>query len=198
MGAEMSLSYRTMPTEQLARWHYPRNPDHYLIRPRVIEREPRPGDIHPLPQSDLRAFLGVVPIDYTYNLRFVELRPRVSEEIGHPYGFYRFKERMIVLYSVPAREWFFPLRLQHYAQGYLKSFRADAEITDMGVRVTWKQAKDLSLFRTPIKTGRKGPHPGSLHYVPFAPLLPMLGEGIRGTLRLCIVTPIVKTVFGLI
>lgn len=154
----MSLSYRTMPTEQLARWRYPRNPDHYLIRPRVIEREPRPGDIHPLPQSDLRAFLGVVPIDYTYNLRFVELRPRVSEEIGHPYGFYRFKERMIVLYSVPAREWFFPLRLQHYAQGYLKSYRADAEITDMGVRVTWKQPKDLSLFMLHVLFHELGHH----------------------------------------
>jgi hypothetical protein len=33
--------------------------------------------------------------------------------------------------------------------------------------------------RPPNKTERGGPHPGSLHCVPFAPLLPMLGEGIR-------------------
>jgi len=89
----------------LATRRFPRDRDGGALFPRIVERRPRPGDVHPLAYGYLSALLNYQRVDYVYGLRKIELRPRVSSQVGDPYGFYRRSERLIVLYSVPPSRW---------------------------------------------------------------------------------------------
>ena len=74
-----------------------------MARPRVIERRPRHGDIHPVPKDLLEALLVIVPPEYVHGLRCIELRARQGP-VGYPYASYRRSEKVVVVYSVPT-EW---------------------------------------------------------------------------------------------
>jgi hypothetical protein len=41
--------------------------------PRIIQRKPRPGDVHPLPSNILPRFLSWLPLAYLHDLRQIEL-----------------------------------------------------------------------------------------------------------------------------
>jgi hypothetical protein len=72
--------------------------------PRIVERKPRRGDVHPLSPSAIRAFLRALPVEQLHGLRRVELRARV-DDVGAPFALYRREERDIILYSLPPDEW---------------------------------------------------------------------------------------------
>jgi hypothetical protein len=72
--------------------------------PRIVERKPRRGDVHPLSPAAIRAFLRALPAEQLHGLRRVELRARV-DDVGAPFAIYRREERDIILYSLPPDEW---------------------------------------------------------------------------------------------
>jgi hypothetical protein len=98
----MSQSYRDQKPRYLAarRFGIGLNDDKPL--PRIIERKSRKGDIHPLNARLLRGALRLdVPLDYLYGLSRIELRARMGNEIGVPFGCYLTDEKAIILYSLP-------------------------------------------------------------------------------------------------
>ena len=72
--------------------------------PRVVARKPRRGDVHPLSPTAIRAFLRALPAEQLRGLRRIELRARI-DDVGDPFALYRREERDILLYSLPADEW---------------------------------------------------------------------------------------------
>jgi hypothetical protein len=48
----------------------------------------------------VRGFLRLLPTEYVYGLKAIELRPRPGA-VGQPYGLYRPGEKTIILYSLP-------------------------------------------------------------------------------------------------
>ncbi len=79
-----------------------------VVLPRIIQRKPRPGDIHPVDKKALRGILRSSPEEYVYGLDRIEFKPREaprSEEgytlIGAPFGFYMRVDKSITLFSLP-------------------------------------------------------------------------------------------------
>jgi hypothetical protein len=72
--------------------------------PRVVARKPRRGDVHPLSPTAIRAFLRALPPVQLKGLRRIELRARI-EDVGDPFALYRREERDILIFSLPADEW---------------------------------------------------------------------------------------------
>lgn len=103
----MSKSYRTELPGVIAARNFRRDREDEPILPRIVERPPRRGDVHPLTRSALLKILPQMPISYLYGLRRVELRPRLAG-VGHPFGRYRSVEKAVILYSLPPDEWRFP------------------------------------------------------------------------------------------
>jgi hypothetical protein len=76
--------------------------------PRIVERAPAAGDIHPLTARALRGLFERIPAEYLYGLARIELRARRTAAVGQPFGCYRRDEKVLILYSVPPRVWRFP------------------------------------------------------------------------------------------
>jgi hypothetical protein len=72
--------------------------------PRVVARKPRRGDVHPLSPTAIRAFLRALPPAQLRGLRRIELRARI-DDVGAPFALYRREERDILIFSLPADEW---------------------------------------------------------------------------------------------
>ena len=126
----MSRSYRTQKESIIARRRV-------TMLPRVIERPPAFGDIHPLAGRTVRCLFRRIPLEYLYGLARIELRPRQTAAVGQPFGCYLRDEKIVILYSVPPSVWQFPGRLP---ADYRRSFEArSATISQHGdhVRVTW-------------------------------------------------------------
>jgi hypothetical protein len=138
----MSASYRTTKTWIAAARRFPRDREGNGILPRVIEREPRIGDVHPLRKQHIVAFLHKLPIDYLYGLKRIELRPRPSDEIGKPYGCYLVDEKIIILYSVPALQW----QVSDKGAWLFELHGAEIEAKQDAVFVHWKKPVDLAYF----------------------------------------------------
>lgn len=103
----MSRSYRTQKEATIANKRMPRDRSGSIVYPRVVERKPSPGDIHPVSKPVLsRLFCDMIPLEYVYGLKRVELRPRRNNQIGYPFGEYQWDEPVIRLYSLPL-EWSF-------------------------------------------------------------------------------------------
>ena len=115
----MSKSFRTQPTRIIARKRVKRNASGDIEYPRIVFQKPRPGDIHPIDKKLIRSILHRIPVEYVCGLKKVELRSRKNKKIGEPYGFYRYSERMIVLYSVPSDAWV----LDGFSPQWRKAFR---------------------------------------------------------------------------
>jgi hypothetical protein len=72
--------------------------------PRVVEHEPRRGDVHPLPKAMLTRVLPLLPPYIPRAISAIELRARTSD-IGDPYGTYHPRDALVRLYSVPFPDW---------------------------------------------------------------------------------------------
>lgn len=98
----MSRSRRTRPPRVVAEERAPQTREGERVLPRVVEREPRRGDSHPLSARWLRKALRErVPPEYLLGLKRIELRARESAEVGEPFGCYLSDERVIRLFSLP-------------------------------------------------------------------------------------------------
>jgi hypothetical protein len=76
----MSDSRHTDPPSEIARRCMPKDKAGEYIYPRVIEKKPRRGDVHPLDKSFLTHTLkDIVPLEYVYGLTCIELRARETE-----------------------------------------------------------------------------------------------------------------------
>jgi hypothetical protein len=96
----MSRSYRTDPKWRIAERNAPRDENGRIVLPRIVEKAPRPGDIHPLSGQLLTRLLGRLPPELYYGLRLVEMRARQGK-CGDPYAYYFPRSKTIWLYSLP-------------------------------------------------------------------------------------------------
>jgi hypothetical protein len=102
----MSDTFNTWPPDIYALSAHERDKHGRRVLPRILQRKPRPGDIHPLKPGTLHDCLRIVPPAYVYGLKAVELSPRRGD-VGAPYGVYLRGEKRIRLYSCPPRFWRF-------------------------------------------------------------------------------------------
>jgi hypothetical protein len=136
----MSRSYRTQKENIIARRRVPGR-----LPLRVVVREPRRGDIHPLPKRAIRGILSSVPLEYVYGLSRVELRPRQTDAVGKPFGCYWPDEKAIILYSVPPLVWNFPSIRADFRRSLLACYVTITQEKD-SIRVVWPDSVFISLW----------------------------------------------------
>jgi len=128
-----------------------------VVKPlRIIKRKPFHGDIHPLNKRQIRNLLKLVPDEYVYGLKAIELRPR-NGEIGCPFGQYLRNEKIILLYSLPMNWGEIPLGTQCISSVEMWN----ANISDHGekYKVVWENKVDLFFwFFTYVLTHELGHH----------------------------------------
>jgi hypothetical protein len=153
----MSRSYRTQKESVIAERRVERGADGNVVLPRVVERQPASGDIHPLSKRTLTRLLQKLPVEYLYGLSRIELRARQGSEIGHLYGCYWKDERAIVLYSLPT-VW----RLRGISKNFARSltrFYADFKFEEEVVVVSWRDEAVMGLwFYCDVFTHELGHH----------------------------------------
>ncbi len=153
----MSKSLRTDRESRIAKRNAARDTKGDIVLPRIVEREPRRGDIHPISKRSLSRWLQEIPEKYIYGLSGVELRARKTEAIGQPYGSYRLDEKVIILYSLPTK-W----NLQHLRPTRTQEFRRfGARVSTAGSNssITWPNVEALShWFCTAILAHELGHH----------------------------------------
>jgi len=144
----MSRSYRTQKESVIAERRMPRDNNGDIEYPRVVERKASRGDIHPLSKSALnRLFRNMLPIEYLYGLKRIELRPRKNSRIGCPFGEYQWDERVIRLYSLPL-EWnldYFDKELLDSITKYHKNI-GPAESGERLIYVKWPEEPMLGMW----------------------------------------------------
>ena len=143
----MSDTFKTWPPDTYALNFHKRDRAGLRVLPRVVQRKPRAGDVHPLKPEMLRVCLQVVPAAYLYGLKLVELRPRQGD-VGAPYGEYRGGEKLIRLYSCPPRVWRFSSLIWPQHKGLLSRGACLAKHQDdpASVLVEWPDPDDLEMF----------------------------------------------------
>jgi len=153
----MSRSYRTLRESVIAVRRAERGADGSVVLPRVVEREPAPGDIHPLSKGTVMRVLEKLPVEYLYGLSRIELRPRQGSEIGCPYGCYWRDEGAIILYSLPT-VW----RLRGISKDLVRSltrFYADFKFEEEAILVSWRDEAVMGLwFYCDVFTHELGHH----------------------------------------
>ncbi len=81
-------------------------PKQYIVNevkyPRIIERKPKEGDIHPLSKAEIKKILEDLPKEYIYKLKTIELAPR--NESSKYAGMYLPSEQKVIIYSYPIEE----------------------------------------------------------------------------------------------
>jgi hypothetical protein len=140
----MSRSHHTRPPARIARTEFPRDREGKLILPRVIQREPYPGDIHPITRKHVLAFLRRLPIEYVYGLTSVDLLPR-KNPVGEPFGLYMNDERRVVLYSMPWPGWRFK-SLSAGNSDWYETHGAKTVRHEDSVEIHWPREIDLAYF----------------------------------------------------
>lgn len=136
----MSRSYRTQKESVIARRRTATD-----AVPRVVERGPAAGDIHPLQSRAVRGLFERIPAEYLYGLTRVELRPRRTKAIGRPFGCYWRDEKAIILYSVPPVVWQFRSLSADFRHS-LAACHAAITRRDDHVFVTWPDDALISLW----------------------------------------------------
>ncbi len=139
----MSKSFHTDPPEIIADRRHARDAEGRAALPRLIERKPYPGDVHPLNKKVLRGALRRVPEKYLYGLAQIELRAR-SSDIGHPFGVYLPDEKAILLYSLP-EVWHLP-RAGSWLLNSLHRFYADVREVEDGLEVRWPEEGFIAVW----------------------------------------------------
>lgn len=143
----MSLTKKTMRPNDYALRFSKRDSDDFPQMPRIVNRKPRIGDIHPLTRDQIATYLLLVPPAYVYGLKAIELRPR-KNAVGCPYGRYSVDEKRIWLYSCPAREWHFSEETWPCHKGVLSDGAKIITSENAGkeVVVEWNDPIDIELF----------------------------------------------------
>jgi hypothetical protein len=153
----MSRSYRSQKESVTAARLIRRTADGSLVLPRIVERAPTPGDLHPLNKRALRRLLQRVPVEFIHGLSRIELRARESPLIGDPFGCYWPDERAIVLYSLPPV--FHCRSLSVDFARSLRRFYADIQSGPEGFTVSWREPAVMSLwFYSYVVTHELGHH----------------------------------------
>lgn len=96
----MSHSFHTDPKWRIAARNVKLNAEGQPVLPRVVEKAPRIGDIHPISRKTLSSMMRRLPLELWYGLKAVELCPRQGE-VGVPFGSYSPSARTIRLFSLP-------------------------------------------------------------------------------------------------
>lgn len=165
----MSRSYRTEPKRRIAARNANRNSEGRVLLPRIVERTPRVGDVHPISKHMLARMLSRLPVELYYGLRLIEMRPR-QDSVGHPFGEYSRTAKTIRLYSLPLT-----IHLRSLSPGQRRLMEAsEATINDQadGWTVSWADSFLMGFwfyhdtfihelghhhrFQYPAKTGRPG------------------------------------------
>lgn len=140
----MTRSYRTDPPRRIAQRRIARDAEGNPILPRIIERRPRPGDVHPIPKRPLRVILADVPPEFLHGLGYIDLRARKNDAIGRPFASYYHDYHTIVLYSLPLT-WSLPVMSRRLLRSILK-WHATVDTVDGSVTVTWPEWPLLGLW----------------------------------------------------
>ena len=142
----MSKSFRTQQPAAAAKRLVALDEEGAPVLPRIIERKPLPGDLHPIPAAALRRLLKrEVPLAYLHGLNRIELRPRSSNEVGSPFALYRRSEKSIILYSLPL-EWFWKPYPSAKLVARMQHFFAAVDVSSQGVQVTWPGREVLMIW----------------------------------------------------
>ena len=153
----MSRSYRSQKESVTAERRIERKADGSPELPRIIERAPGPGDVHPLPKRVLRRVLQCMPVEYLYGLSRIELRAREKPFIGEPFGCYWVGEKAIVLYSLPPVFYYRSLEIEFRRS--LKRSRAMIESIAYGFKISWPEPEMMSRwFYSYVFTHELGHH----------------------------------------
>ncbi len=96
----MSRSRHTDPKFIIAARNAQRDEQGRVLLPRIVERPPLVGDIHPVPRRKLALLISRLPAELYHGLSLIELSPR-NGDIGQPYGEYFEGSKVIRLYSLP-------------------------------------------------------------------------------------------------
>ena len=129
----MSKSRRTDPPDPVARRRHEVDEDGDPRLPRIIERRPYSGDVHPIPKTVLQYLLPEVPLKYLYGLKAIELRGRQGP-IGDQFGMYFPDEKTVRLFSLPL-EWRFT-RISNWLRRSLTTNGAEVPEGEDGVHVS--------------------------------------------------------------
>lgn len=140
--SDMSKSFRDRPTWKTAELKQKINKKENVILPRVVQIKCIKSEFYPFDKQLVEKLLAILPAEYIYGLKRVELRPRINE-IGNPYALYRRREKTVILYSVPQEAWEFD-RLKQGWQNYFKSRGANIVMGQGSlVKVVWSDIFDL-------------------------------------------------------
>jgi hypothetical protein len=132
----MSFSYRTDKRSRLAARRIARDSAGNVRGPRIVQRRPYRGDVHPLDRQWLRVLIRGLPIEYLYGLKRIELRAR-NGEAGLPYGEYARDEKVIRLYSLPLEWCWYTDRVSDVHLRTLRNFDAEVSEDNGKVHVRW-------------------------------------------------------------
>lgn len=83
----MSRSFRVEPKRRIAARNARRDKDGRALLPGIVVRQPREGDVHPLPKRLLAKALAGLPLELWHGLRRIELRAREGD-VGRPFATY--------------------------------------------------------------------------------------------------------------
>ena len=155
----MAHTDKTMRPNDYALRFIKRDKTGYPRLPRIVVREPRKGDVHPLTRDQIWYYLAMVPPAYVYGLKAVELRPR-KDALGCPYGLYSPRDKRIWLYSCPAREWHFSNEIWHSAKAILTwgAQIVESEGSSGDIAVQWNDPVDIELFLVDVLLHELGHH----------------------------------------
>jgi hypothetical protein len=113
--------------------------------PRLVEHAPPPGDVHPLSRKMLLRLLPELRAHWLKGISRIELRGRVSKEVGDPLGTYSPRDQLVRLYSVPYPYW-------PHAEGVLnpnsRLARCGAVLVDIdgAPYLQWQRPGDLARY----------------------------------------------------
>jgi len=128
----------------IARRNIRRDSDDAPVLPRLIQRKPHQGDVHPLAKKALTRLLTRIPQTYLYGLSRIELRARSSKEIGQPFGLYLPDEKAILLYSLPTK-WELEFIGPSLAMSIRRYYGSIVEGDDQ-IQVRWPNKDVMSLW----------------------------------------------------
>lgn len=165
----MSHSYRTDPKWRIADRNASRDSDGRVLLPRIVERTPRIGDVHPIPKPMLTRLVSRLPVELYYGLRLIEMRPRQGA-VGYPFAEYSRAAKTIRLYSLPL-----PMHLARISSWQRQLFEiseATIEQDANGYAISWEDSFSMGFwfyydvvvhelghhhrFQYPSKTGLPG------------------------------------------
>jgi hypothetical protein len=165
----MARSYRTEPKWRIADRNAKRDAEGRVLLPRIVDRSPRIGDVHPIPKRMLARLLSRLPVELYYGLRAIEMRPR-QHSVGRPFAEYSRAEKAIRLYSLPLT--IHLPSLSPRQRGLMEISDATVEQQADGYSVSWPDSFSMGFwfyydtfvhelghhhrFQYPSKTGRPG------------------------------------------